>query len=85
MVLAVFVVGYSPRRCSCRGGSAWVFPIAVLAVFAATAGFAWERMVDAPENAVLAGGLEPAGSTSASGRRASHEGLPRVAGCPASA
>ena len=32
----------------------------MLVVFAATAVFAWERMLDAPENAVLAGGLEPA-------------------------
>ncbi len=60
LLLAVFVIGlllamlFLPRR--------WrlALPAAVLAVFAATAAFAWERMIDAPENAVLAGGLEPA-------------------------
>ncbi len=60
LLLAVFVVGLLlaglilPRR--------WrlALPAAVLAVFAATAVLAWDRMIDAPENAVLAGGLEPA-------------------------
>ncbi len=60
LVLAVFVVGLLlaglllPRRLSLAA------PAAVLAVFAATAIFAWDRMIDAPENAVLEGGFEPA-------------------------
>jgi hypothetical protein len=36
------------------------FPAAVLAVFAVTSVLAWERIVDAPEEAVFAGGLERA-------------------------
>lgn len=37
-----------------------VFPAAVLAVFLATSALAWQRLVDAPEDAVFAGGLERA-------------------------
>ena len=59
-LLTVFVLGLLalgflvPRRFRL------ILPLAVLAVFMATAVFAWERMIDAPENAVLDGGLEPA-------------------------
>jgi hypothetical protein len=35
-----------------------VLPAAMLAVFLATSVLAWERLIDAPENAVFAGGLE---------------------------
>ena len=36
------------------------FPVAVATVFVATSYFAWERMVEAPEDLVFAGGLERA-------------------------
>ena len=45
--------------------------------------FAWERMIDAPENAVLADGLEPAWiDERLPGRCARHEALPRVRRLP---
>ena len=51
LVIAVILI---PRR-------AWLaLPLAVLGVFVATSYFAWERVVDAPEDAVFAGGLERA-------------------------
>lgn len=57
-LLAAFVLAllaamlFLPRRW------ALVLPAALVAVFAATAVLAWDRMIDAPENAVFAGGLE---------------------------
>ena len=52
--------GSSRLASSCRARFRLSCPWPSLAVFAATAVFAWERMIDAPENAVLDGGLEPA-------------------------
>lgn len=52
VALAAFV--FLPRRL--RLG----LPVAVVAVFVAMAVPAWERMIDAPEDAVFAGGLKPA-------------------------
>ncbi len=60
LVLAVFVVGLLAAAVLLPPRLRLAVPIAVVVVFVAMAGFAWERMVDAPENAVLAGGLEPA-------------------------
>jgi hypothetical protein len=60
LLLAVFVVGLLAAALLLPPRLRVVVPIAVVSVFAATAGFAWERMIDAPENAVLEGGLEPA-------------------------
>jgi len=60
MVLAVFVVALLavavllPRRLRLA------VPAIVLVVFAATAVFAWDRMIGAPEDAVFEGGLERA-------------------------
>jgi hypothetical protein len=48
VALAVFL----PRRL------AWMIPAVVVAVFAVTASLAWNRIVDATENAVFEGGLE---------------------------
>jgi hypothetical protein len=45
---------FVPRR------FAFVFPAIVFGVLAVTATFAWERIIDAPEDAVFAGGLERA-------------------------
>ena len=59
-LLAVFVVGLLAAGLLVPGRFRLILPAGVLAVFAATAIFAWERMIDAPENAVLAGGFEPA-------------------------
>ena len=52
VVLLVVAVVALPRR--------WRFalPAAVLASFAVTSVLAWERLIDAPENDVFAGGLE---------------------------
>jgi len=60
LVLAVFVVGLLVAGLLLPRGWRLAFPASVLAVFAATAVLAWDRMIDAPENAVLEGGLEPA-------------------------
>jgi len=60
LLLAVFVVGLLAAALLLPPRLRVVVPIAVVSVFAATAGFAWERMIDAPENAVLEDGLEPA-------------------------
>ena len=60
LLLAVFVLGLLAAMLLLPSRLRLLLPVAVVAVFAATAGFAWERMIDAPENAVLAGGLEPA-------------------------
>ena len=59
-LLAVFVVGLLVLGFLVPPRFRLILPMAVLAVFAATAVFAWERMIDAPENAVLDGGLETA-------------------------
>ena len=59
-LLAVFVLGLLGAGLLVPRRFRLVLPVAVLAVIAATAVFAWERMLDAPENAVLDGGLEPA-------------------------
>jgi hypothetical protein len=59
-LLAVFVIGllvamlFVPRR------AAPVIAVAVLGVFLVTSALAWERLIDAPEDAVFAGGLERA-------------------------
>jgi hypothetical protein len=52
VVALVVLVATLPRRLY------WVFPAVILATFAVTAGLAWNRIVDATENAVFAGGLE---------------------------
>ncbi len=57
-LLAIFVVAlvlataFLPRRYR------FALPAAVLVVFASTAAFAWERQIDAPENAVFSSGFE---------------------------
>ena len=57
----------------------------MLVVFVAMAGFAWERMIDAPENAVLAAGSSPPGSTSDFlTMRASRSSTSSPPACPAS-
>ncbi len=60
LLLAVFVVGLLAAALLLPPRFRIAVPIAVVVVFVAMAGFAWERIIDAPENAVLAGGLEPA-------------------------
>jgi hypothetical protein len=61
LALAVFVVGLVaatvllPRRIA-----RIALPAAVVVTFAATSYFAWQRMIEAPEDAVFAGGLERA-------------------------
>lgn len=60
LVLAVFVLGLLVMGLLVPRDLRLAVPVAVLAVFAATALLAWDRMIDAPENAVLEGGLEPA-------------------------
>ena len=69
----------SPRPSSCRDGSHASRSRAVVAIsFAATSYFAWERMIDAPEDLVFAGGLERAWiDDAAPGRRARDEALRR--------
>lgn len=52
VVALVVLVATLPRRLY------WVFPAVILATFAVTAGLAWNRIVDATENAVFEGGLE---------------------------
>jgi hypothetical protein len=52
VVLLLVLVAILPRRLW------WVMPSVVLATFATTAALAWERIADATENAVFAGGLE---------------------------
>ena len=54
IVLLVAAAILVPRRYR------WALPAAVLAGFAVTSVLAWERLVDAPENDVFAGGLERA-------------------------
>ena len=60
LVLAVFVAGLLLAGLLLPRSWRAAIPATVLVVFAATAVFAWERMIDAPENAVLEGGFEPA-------------------------
>jgi hypothetical protein len=60
LLLALFVVGLLSAALFLPPRLRVLLPLAVVAVFAAMAGFAWERMIDAPENAVLAGEFEPA-------------------------
>jgi hypothetical protein len=61
LALGIFVVGlvaatfFLPRRIAVVA-----LPVAVAATFAATSYFAWERMIEAPEDEVFAGGLERA-------------------------
>ena len=61
LVLWVFVLGLLaamlllPRRIA-----RVALPLAVAAAFALTSAFAWERLIDAPEDRVFAGGLERA-------------------------
>jgi hypothetical protein len=65
VVLLLVLVAVLPRRFW------WILPSVLLATFATTAALAWERIADAAENAVFAGGLErqwvdellPAGSS----------------------
>ena len=52
VVVLLILVAVLPRRLW------WVFPSVLLATFATTATLAWERIADATENAVFAGGLE---------------------------
>ena len=52
VVVLLVLVAVLPRRLW------WVFPSVLLATFATTATLAWERIADATENAVFAGGLE---------------------------
>ena len=52
VVVLLVLVAVLPRRLW------WVFPSVLLATFATTAALAWERIADATENAVFAGGLE---------------------------
>jgi hypothetical protein len=52
VVLLLVLVAVLPRRFW------WVVPSVLLVTFAATAALAWERIADATENAVFAGGLE---------------------------
>ena len=61
VALALFVVGllaatlFAPRRVA-----RVALPVAVVACFAVTSYFAWERLIEAPEDRVFAGGLERA-------------------------
>jgi hypothetical protein len=61
LALALFVVGLVaatvllPRRIARAA-----LPLAIAATFAATSYFAWQRMIEAPEDKVFAGGLERA-------------------------
>ena len=58
-LLAAFVIGAPARRWSCcRGARPELLAVAVLAVLLVTSALAWERLIDAPEDAVFAGGLE---------------------------
>jgi hypothetical protein len=59
-LLAVFVVGLAVAAVLLPRRLALLLPAAVVAVFAITAVLAWDRVIDAPENAVFAGGLERA-------------------------
>ena len=52
VVLLLVLVAALPRRLW------WILPCVLLATFATTTALAWERIVDATENAVFAGGLE---------------------------
>ena len=69
----------SRRRSSCREGSPGSpCRVAVVGLFAATSYFAWERLIDAPEDLVFAGGLERAWiDERARGRRTGDEALHR--------
>jgi hypothetical protein len=69
--LALFVVALAVAAALLPRRYATALPVAVTAVLVATAVFAWEREIDAPENAVFAG--------SASNRSWIDETLPRAA------
>lgn len=57
-LLAVFVVGLLAATLFVRRRHALALAGAVLCVFLVTGALAWERLIDAPEDAVFAGGLE---------------------------
>jgi hypothetical protein len=59
-LLAVFVLGLVLAAVLLPRRLALLLPAAVVAVFAITAVLAWDRVIDAPEDAVFAGGLERA-------------------------
>jgi len=57
-LLAVFVVGLLVAMLAVPRRAALTLAAIVFAVFAVTSVLAWERLIDAPEDAVFAGGLE---------------------------
>ena len=57
-LLAVFVVGLLVATVVVPRRAALVLPALVLTVFVGTSALAWERLIDAPEDAVFAGGLD---------------------------
>jgi hypothetical protein len=61
VALALFVVGLLAATLSLpRGVARIALPLAVAGAFAVTSWFAWERLIEAPEDRVFAGGLERA-------------------------
>jgi hypothetical protein len=58
LALGVFVVALVAAAVLVPKRARLALPAAVLLCFAVTAAFAWERLIDAPEDRVFAGGLE---------------------------
>ncbi len=60
LLLGMFVIGLLAAAVLLPRRLALLLPVAVLTLFAMTSALAWERLIDAPEDAVFAGGLERA-------------------------
>ena len=69
-LLAVFVIGLLAAMLVLHRRYGLGLAAAVLGVLLATSGFAWDRLIDAPEDAVFAGGLERSWVDDAVGEKA---------------